>query len=108
MRVRESIYISALGASERAIDAINGCVRLVVGKIDDENRGAPYEPTRRGVRRILWSGRVFYVYIHAPARLPHVCAHVYVCIYVVRTLRSEGKRGRGGGSVFVSYPLFAI
>lgn len=28
--------------SARAIDAINGCVRLVAGKIDDEHRGAPY------------------------------------------------------------------
>jgi len=26
--------------SARAIDAINGCVRLVAGKIDDEHRGA--------------------------------------------------------------------
>lgn len=31
--------------SARAIDAINGCVRLVAGKIDDEQGGIPYLPT---------------------------------------------------------------
>lgn len=34
--------------SARAIDAINGCVRLVAGKIDDEHRGAyPTSSSRR-------------------------------------------------------------